>query len=336
MKNPDDQLALHAPKVSIVISCYNYADFIEAAMHSVAVQTYEDIECIVVDDCSSDSSRDVIKTFLSKDKTGRFRLIENVENLGQLGSLKSGFEQSAGHFVAFLDADDILAPHFVETHIAAHLNAAVTAGMSCSDMLIIDEQNYVLAGTWSQLQKIRFKHTDVYGLHSVVLNELNELSAAPRFYEPQDQMPQLTRFEAHNQNWVYSPTSACMYRRDMLRFAMPDDAASWRISSDYCFNVLCAMFSGCLIIDAALSGYRVHQSNNFSVNPVVGGDARPGLWSKSIQNKYDSLLAAHVESKRKELFDTFGPHRVEHVLKKLRKGPSVPSFRSDIWRKLGL
>ena len=201
---------------------------------------------------------------------------------------------------------------------------------------MINDQNYILAGTWSQLQKVRFKSTEVDGLSIVEAQALSNMNAVPSFYEPPDEIPQLTLFKADSQRWVYSPTSACMYRRDMLRLAMPDDANSWRICTDYVFNVLCAMFSGCLIIDAALSGYRVHQSNNFSVNPVAGGDARPGLWSESIQRKRDSLLAKHVESKRKELLDTFGPHRVERVLKALKRGPNVSGSRYNIVRKLGL
>ncbi|GAA6743875.1 glycosyltransferase [Thermus antranikianii] len=96
------------PLVSIIINNYNYARFLRDAIESALGQTYPRTEVIVVDDGSTDNSREVIAGY-----HGRVRAIFK-ENGGQASAFNAGFAASRGEIVIFLDADDLLLPHAVE------------------------------------------------------------------------------------------------------------------------------------------------------------------------------------------------------------------------------
>lgn len=96
------------PLVSVVINNYNYGRFVKDAIESALGQTYPRTEVIVVDDGSTDNSREVIAGY-----RGRVRAIFK-ENGGQGSAFNAGFAASKGEIVIFLDADDLLLPQAVE------------------------------------------------------------------------------------------------------------------------------------------------------------------------------------------------------------------------------
>ena len=91
-------------KISIVTASYNYQDYIKETIQSVLDQTYSDWELIIVDDCSTDNSVDVIKSF----SDDRIKLFINEKNLGLAETIKLGIENATGEWIAFLESDDIL------------------------------------------------------------------------------------------------------------------------------------------------------------------------------------------------------------------------------------
>ncbi len=93
-------------KVSIVIPCYNAENTIEETLLSVANQTYENIECIIVDDCSKDNSRTKISDFI-KDKENFFLKVLK-QNRGGAYARNIGVTAATGNYIMFLDSDDIL------------------------------------------------------------------------------------------------------------------------------------------------------------------------------------------------------------------------------------
>jgi glycosyltransferase involved in cell wall biosynthesis len=95
------------PLVSILINNYNYGRFVADAIDSALAQTYDNIEIIVVDDGSSDDSREVIDRY-----AGRVGLLAK-ENGGQASAFNAGFLASSGEIVCFLDADDCFQPNKV-------------------------------------------------------------------------------------------------------------------------------------------------------------------------------------------------------------------------------
>jgi len=92
-------------KVSVIVPCYNYGKFIPETLESVFEQTYENWECIVVDDGSTDNTNDVISAFINKDR--RFRYIYQG-NKGLSSARNTGIKEAKGEFVQFLDADDLI------------------------------------------------------------------------------------------------------------------------------------------------------------------------------------------------------------------------------------
>ena len=93
------------PKVSVIIPTYNYGKYIEKAIDSVLAQTYKDFEIIVVDDGSTDNTREIIETRY-KDKVRYFY----QENKGAPVARNKGIKESMGEYLVFLDADDWLMP----------------------------------------------------------------------------------------------------------------------------------------------------------------------------------------------------------------------------------
>lgn len=99
--------------ISIVTASYNYEQYISETIQSVLNQTYSDWEMIIVDDCSSDNSVEVIKSFNDK----RIKLFVNEKNLGLKGTVKRGIKEAKGDWVVFLESDDKIMPDYLEKKI---------------------------------------------------------------------------------------------------------------------------------------------------------------------------------------------------------------------------
>lgn len=90
--------------VSIIMPSYNTADFIAETIRSVLSQTYENWELIIVDDCSTDNTDDIVAEFLSD---GRICYIKNEHNSGAAVSRNRALREAKGKWIAFLDSDDL-------------------------------------------------------------------------------------------------------------------------------------------------------------------------------------------------------------------------------------
>ena len=124
------------PLVSVIVNNYNYGRFVGDAIESVLHQTYGNIEIIVVDDGSTDTSRAVIDTF--DDRVTRVY----KPNGGQSSALNAGFARSTGDIVMFLDADDMLLP-WTLCHVVEALQKKPNAGKIQFRMEVVDESGMV-------------------------------------------------------------------------------------------------------------------------------------------------------------------------------------------------
>lgn len=91
--------------VSIITPSYNSSNFIEETINSVLNQTYENWEMIIVDDCSTDNSVEIINEYLEKDN--RIKLLVNEKNKGAAETRNEALKIAKGRFIAFLDSDDL-------------------------------------------------------------------------------------------------------------------------------------------------------------------------------------------------------------------------------------
>lgn len=103
--------------VSVVIPAYNREKTIERAIDSVLSQTYQEIECIVVDDCSTDDTERIVSNRYGADPRVRYHKLE--KNSGACVARNKGVEISKGNYVAFLDSDDLYLPNKIEIQIKA-------------------------------------------------------------------------------------------------------------------------------------------------------------------------------------------------------------------------
>lgn len=100
--------------VSIIMPSYNTADYIAESIQSVLEQSYTDWELIVVDDCSTDNTDEVIKPYLTD---GRIKYYKNEKNSGAAVSRNHALREAKGKWIAFLDSDDLWMPDKLEKQI---------------------------------------------------------------------------------------------------------------------------------------------------------------------------------------------------------------------------
>lgn len=91
------------PRVSFIIASYNYGRYVGQTVESLLAQTFEDLEVIVLDDCSPDNSRDVLQKFADEP---RVRLIFHEKNQGNIRTYNEGLALARGEFVGIVGSDD--------------------------------------------------------------------------------------------------------------------------------------------------------------------------------------------------------------------------------------
>ena len=122
------------PLVSVLIANYNYAKYIGEALDSMLCQTYPHFEVIICDDGSTDSSREVIEQYASRDS--RIKLVCK-ENGGVASALNTAYMQSNGQIICLLDADDYFAPEKVQK-VTCELIAHPESGMVVHQIMRVD------------------------------------------------------------------------------------------------------------------------------------------------------------------------------------------------------
>lgn len=101
------------PLVSVVMPVYNGEKYLKESIESILNQTYKNIEFIIIDDCSTDSSFEIIKKYSDE----RIKYIKNKENSGQSTSRNSGMNLAKGKYIVIMDADDISYPKRIEKQV---------------------------------------------------------------------------------------------------------------------------------------------------------------------------------------------------------------------------
>lgn len=112
--NGDDENERIPNLVSIIMPSYNTAQYIEKTIKSVLDQTYTNWELIIVDDCSTDNTDEVVKNYLT-DK--RIKYLKNEQNSGAAVSRNRALREAKGQWIAFLDSDDLWMPEKLEKQI---------------------------------------------------------------------------------------------------------------------------------------------------------------------------------------------------------------------------
>lgn len=286
------------PRVAVIVGCYNQSAYVEAALRSVAAQSYDAFECVVLDDASTDGSLARIEQALQSLGDRRFRAIPRRANGGQMAAMLEGLDATTGPFVAFLDADDLWHPEFLQRHVLAHMSARGSAAISCSNLAIIDEAATQLSGGKPNFMDSDPRRASDLILTEEVLDEETRVFIAPG-----------TRF-----NWIWSATSGMMFRRSVLDISRPARPELLRICADYYFATTAHMLGGTVRIERSLGCYRLHGENGFSRNPLFGSRATLGRPSREIMAAAREELIRCLCDNAKRLMATLPPNHVADVL----------------------
>jgi glycosyltransferase involved in cell wall biosynthesis len=128
--------------VSAIIAVYNGEGCVARAIDSVLTQQFEGVELIVVDDASRDATAQVLAGY-----GDRIRVVRRKRNRGLAAARNYGVDHARGHFVAFLDADDVWLPGRLAKTVEA-LETHPTTTMAFSDVVPVDDQGAALAPTY--------------------------------------------------------------------------------------------------------------------------------------------------------------------------------------------
>lgn len=107
--------AVMSPRVSVIMPVYNAMPYLREAIESILNQTFRDFEFIIVNDCSTDESWDVIQEYAARD--ARIVALTNAQNMSQAWSSNRALAVARGEYVAMQDADDVSLPHRLELQV---------------------------------------------------------------------------------------------------------------------------------------------------------------------------------------------------------------------------
>ncbi|MEZ6012813.1 MAG: glycosyltransferase family A protein [Hyphomonas sp.] len=209
------------PKLSVVITNYNYAAFVGTAIDSVLSQD-AGIELVVVDDCSKDNSREVIRSYGDR----VIPVLQDV-NQGHGGGFNAGYARTTGDLVMFLDADDFLLPGAAAT-ILSNYDPAI--GMYLYRMNYADEH-----GT------------------------LGGLFPPPQVPLADGDVSAQLREQGHYSSTI---TSGLVYTRAVLEKVMPMDSETFRQGGDGYLSATVPLHTQVKGFDTPISAYRLHGSQH--------------------------------------------------------------------------
>lgn len=143
----------HFPKVTVCLPTYNSGEFITQAIDSVLQQTFTDFELIISDDCSTDNTPEVIKSYLQKDS--RIRYLKNSKNLGLFANWNQCLESADGEYITIFAQDDVMLPKNLEQKVKI-LDKYQNIGLVTSSIMVVDANNNHLNWNWANYAEDKF------------------------------------------------------------------------------------------------------------------------------------------------------------------------------------
>ena len=143
---------MNIPKVSVCLPTYNGGNknFLQTAINSVLNQSFQDFELIIVDDCSTDHTREIIKSYLGDNLGGnrRIKYYENEINLGLFPNWNKCLNLAKGEYITILGQDDLMNSDNLFKKVAI-LDEYDQVGLVTSSAQIIDDHNQITTWEWA-------------------------------------------------------------------------------------------------------------------------------------------------------------------------------------------
>ncbi|HWJ76924.1 MAG TPA: glycosyltransferase family 2 protein [Niallia sp.] len=141
-----------SPLISVITPSYNSSKFISNTIESVMNQTYTNWEMIIVDDCSTDHTRELLTAYAQKDE--RIHVIFLKQNSGAGAARNKALEAATGRFITFLDSDDLWVPEKLETQLQFMLDRNIA--FSFTEYELMNEEGERLNKTIHVPEKIDY------------------------------------------------------------------------------------------------------------------------------------------------------------------------------------
>lgn len=149
-------LEIKNKKISIILPVYNGEKYLKEALDSIIKQSYDNFELIVVDDCSTDHTEEIVKKYAAKDN--RIRIIKNERNLKLPKTLNVGFNNATGDYLTWTSDDNKYKPNALEK-MARFLNKHSDTDMVYADYTEINSQGEIIrVRQLEELTSIGFKN----------------------------------------------------------------------------------------------------------------------------------------------------------------------------------
>lgn len=257
---------LNLPKVSFIVITHNFENFVCDCLISIKNQTYKNIEIIIVDDVSKDSTVEKITKFIEENKELPIRFIKNEKNIGQLASILEGLKHANGQFVCTIDGDDLLFPEYCAIHVETHMKVSVA--ITTCQQAEIDENNII--HTFASIDSPRKNSTEIE-VENKTYEEFQEYRKAEGINKTGCDVKILDNDKYSFATWHWGPTSSAVMRKSVCEMLLLlEKTRNLKITADKFMFSFCHLIGSSAVIYKVLYAYRRHSSNYSLANPVLG------------------------------------------------------------------
>jgi glycosyltransferase involved in cell wall biosynthesis len=243
--------------VSVLMASYNHERYLSEAIESVLNQTFPDLELIIVDDCSTDNSKQVIEKFLATDK--RVRAFFHNKNMGIARTTNECLNAATGKYVSFISSDDVWAPSKLEKQLS--VLSKDEDKVVWSEGIIINSEGFPTGQTFTQM------------------NACGNKPKNGRIFR-----------EIINENYIFA--QSLLFKREFCRNLSFN--CNLKYLSDYQFMVDLSYNHDFVFIPEPLAKYRIHGKNTIFRDQANWLKDRVLLRSYFLE-RYGNSLSKHLK-----------------------------------------
>ncbi len=231
------------PLVSVCIPTYNGVKYIQDCLDSVLSQTFSEFELLIVDDCSTDATLELIKAYALKDQ--RIRVVVNPNNLGLVGNWNRCVELARGEWIKFVFQDDLIEPECLEQMLAAGENHRG---------IVVSRRCYLFAPNIPpKTQQAYLRDIQKFSLETI-FKGTTKIAAT-------DYAQAVLEYLGHN--FVGEPTGVMLHKSLFSRFGLFNP---YLISAcDFEFWTRVAIQTGIIYVPSDLTRFRIHDDSQSSL-----------------------------------------------------------------------
>ncbi len=272
------------PKVSAIVPNFNHGAYLEERIHSILNQTYDNIDILILDDCSSDNSREVVNGFVER-YPDRIRTIFNEVNSGSVfRQWRRGVESTDGEIVWICESDDFCEPDFVENLVKYFKDDSVSIAFG------------------------RIQDTDEHGVFRGTLDAFREGAEAGIWGEPVVRPAAAWFANGFGVNNVIANVGGCLWRRSHISEATWREAETFKVVGDWFLYIEIARGGQIAFEPKAIAYFRRHDDSTSFKSYV-----RPFFYEElerlmlSLRSKWDipTQTVAKFHGKVAELYEMF-------------------------------